>query len=159
MTAKCKERWQAMAEGKSTYFTGKPCKHGHICERQTDNKTCLECSRASNIKHYWKFPEKRRAALKLSRERHPDVRAAIQMKRHALELKATVAWADYEKIQDLYRESRRLTDLTGILHHVDHIVPLQGKSVCGLHVHYNMRVITAEENMKKHNKVFDELFD
>lgn len=41
-------RKEAIEEGLKTYFTGKPCKYGHVTERRVDNKTCLECSKERN---------------------------------------------------------------------------------------------------------------
>jgi hypothetical protein len=73
------------------------------------------------------------------------------MKRKAEKLKRTPAWADHARILALYEEAQRLTASTGVEHHVDHEVPLQGKRVSGLHVHFNLRVITAAENVRKHN--------
>ena len=47
--------------------------------------------------------------------------------------------------------------MLGFKWEVDHIVPLQSKLVCGLHVHNNLQVITALENIKKHNKVWPDM--
>lgn len=63
------------------------------------------------------------------------------------------AWADKEKIAEIYAEAQRLTLETGIPHEVDHILPLQGKTVSGLHVHTNLRVITRRENRSKQNRM------
>lgn len=70
--------------------------------------------------------------------------------RRARKLQATPAWMERTEISDLYKESNRLSEL-GELMHVDHIVPLQGKNVCGLHCLDNLQIITATENLKKHN--------
>jgi hypothetical protein len=80
---------------------------------------------------------------------------ATQAKRRASKLQATPKWLTTEqliKIAEFYTIAKQLEQETGIKHHVDHIVPLQGINVCGLHVPWNLQVITAQENISKSNK-------
>lgn len=72
---------------------------------------------------------------------------------------ATPLWADEEIIMGFYEEAAVAGDVTGVPHHVDHIVPLQGKLVCGLHTQRNLRVIPASDNVKKRAKLDTELLE
>lgn len=69
---------------------------------------------------------------------------------------ATPQWADLEFIKELYKEADRLTVETGIMHEVDHVIPIRGKFVSGLHVHNNLQILTKTANREKGNK-FSEL--
>jgi len=62
---------------------------------------------------------------------------------------ATPVWVDKEAVIAMYAEAQSKTLETGIQHDVDHIIPLQGKLVSGLHVQHNLRVITSAENKHK----------
>lgn len=66
---------------------------------------------------------------------------------------ASPAWADRTAINAMYEEAKELTSSTGEPWHVDHIYPLAGKNVCGLHVAANLQVITAKQNLAKSNRV------
>lgn len=71
-------------------------------------------------------------------------------------LKATPLWVDRKEIAHVYQQARQLSAETGILHHVDHIVPLKGRTVSGLHVPWNLQIITATENYRKYNHFTEE---
>lgn len=81
-------------------------------------------------------------------------RAAIQAARNAAKCNATPAWLTSEhkrEIAAMYATAAIRTAMDGIPYEVDHIAPLRGKLVCGLHAPWNLRVITAAENRKKSN--------
>ena len=62
-----------------------------------------------------------------------------------------------EQIKELYTCAQMFKLYTGEEYHVDHIVPLQGKLVCGLHVPWNLQVIPARDNHVKYNKLQEEI--
>lgn len=114
---------------------------------QRNNKAARE--------RYRKNPEHKRKMNRRHFENNRGYYNAKTAKRWAAKLERTVAWADLEAINDKYTTARYLTELTGEQYHVDHIVPLQGATVSGLHVEYNLRVVTAKENLSKGNLLME----
>ena len=111
--------------------------------------------------------EKVKAARRLAYEKNRDselskssaykkdnrhVIRSLVAKRSSSRVKATPSWFDRARVDELYLQAYELEILTGIKWHVDHIVPLQSKLVCGLHWHGNMQVITGSENQSKSNR-------
>ena len=84
--------------------------------------------------------------------RHHLIAIAHSSKRRALKLNAFPLWANTEKIKQIYLERIEKEFRTGKKYHVDHIVPLQGRNVCGFHVEYNLQILPASVNNKKSNK-------
>ena len=83
---------------------------------------------------------------------HPEVYRMSRAARRAREINAMPSWVNKEAIKAIYTEREFLVRETGIQYHVDHIEPLAGKNVCGLHVPWNLQIITAQENTRKSNK-------
>ena len=67
-------------------------------------------------------------------------------KRRAYKLKAIPKWANLEKIKEIYKQC-------GKGYHVDHIIPLRGSNVCGLHVENNLQILKARDNILKSNRL------
>lgn len=95
--------------------------------------------------------EKYREYRKMLRDlrTHLGHNAASNAKRRAIIKQALAPWADVDKIKQVYMECAERTLSTGIPHNVDHIIPLSGRTVCGLHVENNLRIITATENFRR----------
>lgn len=83
---------------------------------------------------------------------NPEVFIAKEAKRRAQLLRAMPAWAERRAIDAVYKSAEALSKATGVKYCVDHIVPLQGRKVSGLHVSWNLQVITMRENARKSNK-------
>jgi hypothetical protein len=84
-------------------------------------------------------------------------RAASTAKRRAKHSKASPTWMTYKEflqIERFYVLAEKLEKLFCKRYDVDHIIPLQGETVCGLHVPWNLRVISARLNQVKGNKLF-----
>lgn len=79
-------------------------------------------------------------------------RCEMSMRRYAGQKKATPKWADLEKIKVFYWYATQIRINTGLNYQVDHIIPLRGKNVCGLHVENNLQILPFSENIKKGNK-------
>lgn len=203
---------QARAQNLTRYFTGEPCRYGHVVERLVSNRRCVACALSSSsswkkenlekcsaarrswdatnrersraIKSAWNKanpegqkrrsrkwylankeqadaasanwrasnPEKASLAVRRWHEANPHKANAIAARRRAAVLQRTPAWADQTKIESFYEKARLLTEQTGIEHHVDHIIPLQGKTVSGLHVDTNLQILSAADNRSKSNR-------
>ena len=128
-----------------------------------------EYMKVYNKAHYEAIKEKRKAQMKaygeanrekkkeydkFYREVNKDKVNALAAKRHASKLNRTPSWLtkeDLEEIKDIYRMANRRSEVEGILYHVDHIIPLQGKNISGLHVPSNLQILRATENLRKSN--------
>lgn len=90
----------------------------------------------------------RKKAYKVAR---PGIVLAEVRKRQAAKLLRTPEWANMKEIENIYIESAKRRG-QGEDVHVDHIFPLRGKLVSGLHVENNLRIIPAIANMRKANR-------
>ena len=98
--------------------------------------------------------EKRREVKRLWREKNRGLVLAESAKRRAAKLYRTPAWLtefDLLKIKCLYQVAAMRSRESGHAWHVDHIIPLQGEFVSGLHVPSNLQVIPAIDNLRKNN--------
>lgn len=122
------------------------------------NAACVQCVRGSELVTSMSpdrldlVRKQRRDAQVKWRKEHAGKWNAICATHWADKLSATPAWADADAISAAYEEAERLTVVTGKVHHVDHMVPLRSKLVCGLHVQDNLRPLLGADNIRKSNR-------
>lgn len=146
----------------------KPCCSAHIVNRCKADPSVLEKRRAYTAARRqdpliaeksrasaaaWNAANKARHLENVRRwkSENQDAVAAYCAVKKGKRLLRKVAWADNEAIVAVYRQARELTEQTGMQWDVDHIVPLLGRRISGLHVHTNLQVMLATTNRKKSN--------
>jgi|694.fasta_scaffold31908_2 hypothetical protein len=99
--------------------------------------------------------KRNRETGKLWRENNPDKNCAKSSKKRANKTQATPKWLTeehFKEINQFYTDAKELEKIFFWKQHVDHIIPLKGKTVCGLHVPWNLQILRAEVNIAKGNK-------
>lgn len=159
----------ALAHNLPRYFTGKPCVNGHVSDRYTKNKTCCKCSNQSANKTKAKDRKKYTVSSVEWGRKNPGRLAQYQRNKNAKDkgrrnlltanyrqakINRMPVWlsdADKAEMESVYKYCAGLRQ-SGLDYHVDHIVPLRGTAVSGLHVPWNLQVIYGPDNMSKGNR-------
>lgn len=170
---------QAREAGERLYFTGKPCPKGHIAPRAVGNRGCTTCDKAitneyckrkyqENIvqekeyrrQHYLNNKEAYKAAARRQRQegyaktwysRNKGRWNAHVAARMAAKDQRTPKWSETELIEQFYKNCPQG-------YTVDHVIPLRGKQVSGLHVIANLQYLTKSQNSQKNNTFDPELY-
>lgn len=119
------------------------------------NSKNVESRSRYDVKSYEANREIRIARALAYAKNNPERTNEYAKKQYWDKLRRTPAWltnADHIAMAKIYETARRLTAETGIKHEVDHILPMRGKDVSGLHVPSNLQILTKSENIKKRNK-------
>ena len=129
----------------------KPCLAKAAREyRASDPNRSREISR----KYRENSRDKERRRYTRYNKQNPEVRANLAAYRRAMQKNATPSWLSEKhksQIKEIYKSSKSLSDKFGLVFQVDHIVPLCGENVCGLHVPWNLQILEKTLNKAKSN--------
>lgn len=129
-----------------------------VAEYQKSYRQANRQKKASQLTEWKKKnPERYKELLRRNFEKNKSRYRARYSAYAANKLQATPKWANAFFIAEIYDLAALRTEYLGIPHQVDHIVPLRSKLVCGLHCEANLRVIPADENKKKGNRIWPEM--
>lgn len=164
-------RKQAIEAGLTHFFTGEPCAHGHLAMRYTSNKRCVKCAYEGYGEGRGRARADARAVGEPFYQGRPCPRGHTKryattsvcfecarensLARSRQERKAKPSWFSVHDASTISR-TRKLADLmseiTGEPWELDHIVPIMGKNVCGLHVAGNIQAMPRSLNRRKSNR-------
>lgn len=129
------------------FYTGVPCINGHYSPRYVKGgKGCVQCARERVDKWRINNPEKHRRKVARAAFNNRATVNAKNARRRASKLNATPVWVDIKRLRAIYNNCPKG-------YQVDHIIPLQGETVCGLHVPWNLQYLTPSENCSKSNNL------
>jgi hypothetical protein len=174
-----KNKTAASAAG-DTKYQGAPCKRGHGGIRYVVNADCVDCAMdrqntearknyiagyrktSSTVQAYQKAYQKQyeqrevvKAKRATRRKANPELGAARTQKYNSAKNNRTPLWLGADElwmISQAYELAALRTKLFGFAWHVDHVIPLRGELVSGLHVPHNLQVIPAWDNKSKSNR-------
>lgn len=171
-------RKKAKEQGLNHYFTGKPCKRGHVEPRRTSSMHCIKCvcravrryqktekgqlvTKAADVKY--QASDSGQSVGKAARHKYRHSEKGLitartnTVKRRAQKLNAQPSWVDEQAIKAIYEKCYEL-NRTSNRYVVDHYYSMLGKTVCGLHVPENLQIISTTENATKGNKHPEEFY-
>ena len=105
---------------------------------------CISCHGERNSSEY----KDSQNAKKFGPDADPDLKLTHKLmsaRQRAERLQRMPSWADHDKIAEIYKTCPKG-------YHVDHVIPLKGENVSGLHIHTNLQHLPAEENLQKGNR-------
>jgi len=151
LTLNCFSNNRSKADGKATQC--KECLKAYVRNRRASDEDFR--LRLNTYQSKWSANDPKRFERKAKwASLNKDKLNAKAARRRAKQRSAAPTWLDQDhrkQIEDIYWLAQDLKAVTGEDYHVDHIVPLMGKEVCGLHVPWNLQILPADLNLKKSN--------
>lgn len=173
---------EAVDSGQNKYFTGKPCKRGHVADRTTKGRSCVECIRMLNAAYVSANPDKftnyKRKHYQQNPEKHKGYREKYKAKRNAHSKKWRANNPEKANIYKAKRLSLRKAAIPEVPEHLNMVFQSEIEAVYkeakfmtdstgimrdvdhifplskgGVHAPWNLRVMLASENRSKYNKV------
>jgi hypothetical protein len=131
------------------------CKECHKDACKANARANPDRVAAANKKFYSANKEDYARRASEARKQRPQMFNEINARYRSRKKRSMPSWLteeQKEQIVSVYAHARDCELVSGESYHVDHIVPLQGKDICGLHVPWNLQVLPADVNISKSNK-------
>ena len=138
-------RLKAIEEGKKTYIGSTACKHCGSYEKYVSTSSCAPCLKKKGLEKL-----NNEELMKPYRTKEKVNNKTYRYRAKKFGDAPVLTKEEHQRIVEIYRECARITEETGIPHHVDHIHPI---SKGGQHHPDNLQILTAEENIRKSNKL------